>query len=116
MTLLSRRLPSGRIINVDAGEAGVMMRGGKGWAHVDMDNGNNNINNLKVVDELTAREMLMEFSESQQVHKSEPKSEPKSEDKSEPEPEPKTDDNGTKRKQKVAVSVETSRNLRSKSK
>ena len=61
--LLSRTLPSGRVINIDTGENGIMMRGGLGIANLDMNNGNFCASNLAFVDEPTARKMLMDFSE-----------------------------------------------------
>jgi hypothetical protein len=63
MTLLSRTLPSGRVINIDTGENGIMMRGGLGIANLDMNNGNFCASNLAIVNEQTARKMLMDFSE-----------------------------------------------------
>jgi hypothetical protein len=67
--LLSRQLPSGRIINVDLGDwddASQHERavsGGKGIAHLDMDNGNNIDSNIRYVTEAEGRRLLMGFTE-----------------------------------------------------
>ena len=60
MVLLRRKLPSGRVISIDTVD-GQMLRGGEGIAHVNMDNSDNNITNLRPVSEREARAMLMEF-------------------------------------------------------
>lgn len=62
MILLRRKLVSGRIINIDTCD-GELLAGGYGIAHIDMNNGNNRIDNLKRVTEFEARRMLMEFEE-----------------------------------------------------
>ena len=60
LTLLRRILPSGRVISIDTSE-GNLLRGGKSIAHVDMNNSNNNIENLKMVDLKDALKLLHEF-------------------------------------------------------
>ena len=42
LDLLRRRLDDGRIINIDS-VGGAMFAGGRGIAHMDMDNGNNRV-------------------------------------------------------------------------
>lgn len=58
--LLSRRLTDGRIINIDTYDC-EMLNGGLGIAHVNMNNCDNRIANLRMVTEEDAREMLLEF-------------------------------------------------------
>ena len=62
MILLSRILPSGRVISIDTCEF-EMLNGGKGLAHLNMNNADNRIQNLKYVSEAEARKMLMEYVE-----------------------------------------------------
>ena len=60
MALLRRMLPSGRTINIDTMDF-AMHNGGQGLAHINMNNSDNRVNNLKYVSEPEARKMLMEF-------------------------------------------------------
>ena len=60
LTLLRSILPSGRIISIDTSE-GNLLRGGKSIAHVDMNNSNNSIENLKMVDLKDALKLLRDF-------------------------------------------------------
>ena len=60
MFMLSRRLPSGRIINIDAMD-GALFHGGLGIAHLNMDNGDNSVTNLKYVDLAEAQALLLQF-------------------------------------------------------
>ena len=62
LVLLCRKLPSGRVISVDTCDF-AMLNGGTGIAHLNMDNGDNRVENLKVVKENEARMQLMEFEE-----------------------------------------------------
>ena len=62
MICLSRKLPSGRIIRVDT-QNNAMLTGGLGIAHVNMNNGDDRVTNLKLVTEQEARQMLMAFQE-----------------------------------------------------
>ena len=62
LILLSRRLPSGRVISIDTCEF-AMLNGGVGIAHINMDNGDNRIENLTYVTEAKARRMLAEYVE-----------------------------------------------------
>ena len=62
MILLSRILPSGRVISIDTCEF-EMLNGGMGLAHLNMNNADNRIQNLKYVSEAEARKMLMEYVE-----------------------------------------------------
>ena len=62
MVVLSRRLPSGRMIHIDTMD-GAMLNGGVGLAHLNMDNSNNRVTNLAFVNEQQARHILMSFSE-----------------------------------------------------
>jgi len=57
---MCRKLPSGRILSIDAGN---MLRGGLGTLHIDFDCSNNRITNLKLVDEYAARKILMNYVE-----------------------------------------------------
>ena len=61
LVLLSRKLPSGRVISIDTGENFEMLNGGCGIAHLNMDNGDNRVQNLAWVNEDQARKLLMEF-------------------------------------------------------
>ena len=63
MILLSRILPSGRVISIDTCEFEMLNNGGKGLAHLNMNNADNRIQNLKYVSEAEARKMLMEYVE-----------------------------------------------------
>ena len=76
MTLLSRKLPSGRVINVDTMD-GEMLRGGSGIAHLNMDNGDNRIVNLKYVTEAEARSLLLAFEDRRDPSRSPNALEPK---------------------------------------
>ena len=60
LVLLRRKLPSGRIISVDTCDF-AMLNGGDGIAHLNMNNGDNRVENLKWVKEAEARKLLMEF-------------------------------------------------------
>ena len=60
MILLRRKLPSGRIISIDTMDF-AMLNGGAGIAHLNMNNGDNRVENLKCVGEAEARKLLMEF-------------------------------------------------------
>ena len=62
MVLLCRKLPSGRVISIDTCDF-ALLNGGAGIAHVNMDNGDNNVVNLKIVHEPEARKMLLDFTE-----------------------------------------------------
>ena len=66
MVLLRRKLPSGRIISIDTCDSD-MLNGGVGIAHLNMNNGDNRIENLKWVKEAEARKLLMEFEEGDRV-------------------------------------------------
>ena len=60
--LLRRKLPSGRIISIDTCDF-AMLNGDNGIAHLNMNNGDNRVENLKCVKEDEARKMLMDFKE-----------------------------------------------------
>lgn len=60
LVLLRHKLPNGRIISIDTCDFD-MLNGGFGIAHLNMDNGDNRVHNLKWVDETEARKMLLEF-------------------------------------------------------
>lgn len=62
VVLLSRHLPSGRVISIDTCEF-AMLNGGVGIAHVNMDDRDNRVENLKYVTEAEARRMLAEYVE-----------------------------------------------------
>ena len=62
LVLLRRKLPSGRVISIDTCEF-AMLNGGAGIAHLNMNNGDNRVENLKWVQENEARKLLMEFEE-----------------------------------------------------
>ena len=60
LVLLRRRLPNGRVINIDTCDFD-MLNGGVGIAHINMNNGDNRVENLKMVTEAEARKMLLEY-------------------------------------------------------
>ena len=60
LVLLCRKLPSGRVISIDTREF-AMLNGGTGVAHLNMNNGDNRLSNLRVVNESEGRKLLMEF-------------------------------------------------------
>mmetsp|Transcript_29058 Transcript_29058/g.67995 ORF Transcript_29058/g.67995 Transcript_29058/m.67995 type:complete len:198 (-) Transcript_29058:1960-2553(-) len=60
LVLMRRKLPSGRVISIDTCEF-AMLNGGAGIAHLNMNNGDNRVENLKWVKEAEARKLLMEF-------------------------------------------------------
>ena len=60
LVLLRRKLPNGRVISIDTCDF-AMLNGGGGIAHLDMNNGDNRVENLTWVKESEARKMLMEF-------------------------------------------------------
>ena len=60
LVLLRHKLADGRIISIDTCDFD-MLNGGFGIAHLNMDNGDNRVHNLKWVDETEARKMLLEF-------------------------------------------------------
>ena len=62
LVLLRRRLPSGRVISIDTCEF-TMLNGSSGIAHLNMDNGDNRVVNLKYVTEAEARALLLNFRE-----------------------------------------------------
>ena len=62
LVLLRRKLPSGRTISIDTCDF-AMLNGGAGIAHLNMNNGDNRIDNLKWIGEAEARRMLMDFEE-----------------------------------------------------
>ena len=62
LVLLRRELPSGRIIDIDTNDFD-MLNDGIGIVHLNMNNGDNRIENLMWVKESQARKMLMEFQE-----------------------------------------------------
>ena len=62
MTLLSRRLPSGRVLHVDTMD-GMMLKGHSGIAHLNFNNADNRAVNLAYVGEMEARKMLLAFVE-----------------------------------------------------
>jgi len=62
MILLSRRLPSGRVLHVDTMD-GAMLSGGTGILHKDFNNANNAVSNLAYVGEIEARKALAAFVE-----------------------------------------------------
>lgn len=66
MVLLRRKLPSGRVISIDTCDS-AMLNGGAGIAHLNMNNGDNRVENLKWVKEAEARKLLMEFEEGDRV-------------------------------------------------
>ena len=66
MVLLRRKLPSGRVISIDTCDF-ALLNGGTGVAHINMDNGDNRVANLKNVREPEARKMLLEFTENGDV-------------------------------------------------
>ena len=66
MILLSRRLASGRVINVDTLNGNMLLpfqdkTVACGMAHIDMDTTNNEPGNLARVDEVVARTLLLSF-------------------------------------------------------
>mmetsp|Transcript_26253 Transcript_26253/g.40691 ORF Transcript_26253/g.40691 Transcript_26253/m.40691 type:complete len:202 (+) Transcript_26253:110-715(+) len=63
MLLLSRRLPSGRIINVDTCDGSMLRPGGVGMAHLNMNQADNSLGNTKWLREGEARKLLMMFIE-----------------------------------------------------
>lgn len=63
MMLLSRRLPSGRIINVDTCDGSMLRPGGVGTAHLNMNQADNSVDNRKWVQEGEARKLLMMYLE-----------------------------------------------------
>ena len=62
LVLLRRKLPSGRIISIDTCDF-AMLNGGAGIAHLNMNNGDNRVENLVVVKEDEARRLLMGYVE-----------------------------------------------------
>lgn len=62
MVLLSRRLPSGRVLHVDTLD-GAMLSGGSGILHKNFNNSDNRVANLAYVTEAEARKALMAFVE-----------------------------------------------------
>ena len=62
LVLLRRKLPSGRVISIDTCEF-AMLNGGAGIAHINMNNGDNCVENLKWVNEGEARGLLMGYVE-----------------------------------------------------
>ena len=56
------RLPSGRVISIDTCEF-AMLNGSVGIAHLNMDNGDNRVANLKYVTEAVGRRLLLEYVE-----------------------------------------------------
>jgi hypothetical protein len=60
MVLLCRHLSNGRIIQIDTDDF-KMLNGGFGIAHLNMDNSDNRIDNIKLVTEAEARKMLLEY-------------------------------------------------------
>ena len=62
LVLLRRKLPSGRVISIDTCNF-ALLNGGAGIAHLNMNNGDNRVENLKYVKEGEARKMLMDFEE-----------------------------------------------------
>ena len=60
LVLLCRKLPSGRVISIDTCNF-AMLNGSAGIAHLNMNNGDNRVENLKLVNEDEARKLLMEF-------------------------------------------------------
>ena len=62
MTLLSRSLPSGRVLHVDTLD-GAMLSGGSGILHKNFDNSDNRAGNLAYVGEMEARKALSAFVE-----------------------------------------------------
>ena len=60
--LLRHRLSSGRIISIDTCDF-AMLNGGAGIAHLNMNNADNRVSNLKYVSESEARELLLEYEE-----------------------------------------------------
>ena len=62
LVLLRRKLPSGRVISIDTCDF-AMLNGGAGIAHLNMNNSDNRVKNLKWVKEGEARKMLMDFEE-----------------------------------------------------
>ena len=58
LVLLRRELPSGRIIDIDTNDFD-MLNDGIGIVHLNMNNGDNRIENLMWVKESQARKMLM---------------------------------------------------------
>ena len=62
MVLLSRKLPSGRVLHVDTMD-GAMLNGGSGILHRDFNNANNAVSNLAYVGEIEARQALAAFEE-----------------------------------------------------
>ena len=60
LVLLYRRLESGRVICIDT-NMGRMLTGGVGIAHIDMNNANNELKNLRLVRLRTACDMLRNF-------------------------------------------------------
>ena len=66
--LLSRELPSGRLINIDTHKE-MLLKGGLGIAHIDMDHSNNKISNLRLVDLNEAIDILMNFEDDNEEEK-----------------------------------------------
>ena len=62
LILLSRTLPSGCVISIDTMNF-EMLNGGRGIAHLNFNNFDNRIENLKYVDESEARNLLMTYVE-----------------------------------------------------
>ena len=60
MILLCCHLANGRIIQIDTDDF-KMLNGGFGIAHLNMDNSDNRIDNIKLVTEAEARKMLLEY-------------------------------------------------------
>jgi len=60
LVLLVRRLESGRVISIDT-NMGKMLVGGVGIAHIDMNNANNELKNLRMVRLREAVDMLRNF-------------------------------------------------------
>lgn len=62
MALLRRTLRSGRVISMDT-DGFTMLNDGYGIAHLNMNNADNRVENLKWVTESEARELLLSFQE-----------------------------------------------------
>ena len=60
LALLRRKLPSGRVISIDTCDF-AMLNGGAGIAHLNMNNCDNRVENIKWVKEGDARKLLTEF-------------------------------------------------------
>ena len=65
LVLLCRKLPSGRVVSIDAhpGPGPSLLEGGFGIAHLNMDTSDNAWQNLRWVNEKEARRMLGAFVE-----------------------------------------------------